>query len=69
MDDFLLVAGGIVVGHGHDMVGTEHLDVLVTKGVECLGTGYLMGIKAVNIQLGGTVLHVLYDVGIPNLVK
>ena len=69
VDALLLVAGGVVVGHGHDVLGAEHLDALVAQGVEGLRTRHLVGIEAVNIQLCGSVLHVLHHVGIPYFVE
>jgi hypothetical protein len=51
------------------MVRSEHLDALVAQGVESLRTCYLVCIEAVYVKLGGTVLHVLYYVGVPDFVK
>ena len=49
VNGFLLVAGGVVVGHGHHLLGAEHLQPLVPQRVERLGRGYLVGIQPVDV--------------------
>ena len=69
VDALLLVAGGVVVGHGHDALGAEGLDTLVAQGVEGLRRGHLVSVEAVDVELSGAVLHVLHDVGVPDFIE
>ena len=65
----LLVAWSVMVGHGHHMIGAEHADILVSECVERLRCGHLMTVEAVDIKLCGTILHLLYYVGVPDLIE
>ena len=44
VDDLLLVAGGVVVGHGYDLLRAEDPQSLVPQCVEGLRAGHLMGV-------------------------
>ena len=69
IDALLLVAGSIMVGHCHHLLGTEHADVLVPQCIKCLRCRHLMAVQSVYIQLCGTVLYLLYYVGVPDFVE
>ena len=66
---FLLVAGGVMVWHGHHLLGTEHPNLLVAQCVKRLWRCHLMTIKAVNIELRWAVRHILHHMGIPDFVE
>ena len=69
IDTLLLVAGCVMVGHCHHLLGAEYTNVLVSQCIECLWCCHLMAIEAVDIKLCGTVRYILYYVSIPNLIK
>ena len=69
VDTLLLVARSVMVGHSHHMIGAEHADVLVSQCIERLRCGHLVTVEAVDIKLCGTVLHLLYYVGVPDLIE
>ena len=69
VDAFLLVTRSVMVGHCHHMIGAEYADVLVSECVERLRCGHLMTVEAVDIKLCGAIFHLLYYVGVPNLIE
>ena len=69
VDTLLLIARCVMVGHGHHMIGAEHADVLVSQCIERLRCGHLVTVEAVDVKLCGTILHLLYYVGVPDLVE
>jgi hypothetical protein len=58
-----------MVGHGHHMVGAEYADVLVSECVERLWCSHLMTVEAVDVKLSGTILHLLYYMGVPDFIE
>ena len=53
----------------HRLVRPENLDSPFIQSGKGLGAGYLMDQVPVDIQYAGTVLDLLYHVGVPYLVK
>ena len=58
-----------MVGHSENLLRAQDADAFVAKRVERLRRRNLVEIQTVDIELGGTIGHVLHDMSIPNLVK
>ena len=65
----LVVGGCVVVWHAEDMVWTKALEAATAHPLKSLWAGHLVAVKAVNIQLSGSVLHYLHYMSVPYLVK
>ena len=69
-DGFVLVVGRcVVVGHTENLLRAETLESAAAHSLESLRAGHLVSIEAVNIELVGTVFHVLHHVLVPDFVK
>ena len=69
-DGLVLVVGlYVVVRHGKDLLGAEHLQSALAQALESLWSSHLVAVETVDIQLSGTVLDNLNDVAVPNLIK
>ena len=65
----LVVSRRVVVRHTVDLLWAKALQATTAHTFKSLRTGHLMAIESVDIELSGTIFHLLHHVGIPNLIK
>ena len=65
----LIVRRGVMVRHTEYLLGTETLQTTGAQAVEGLGRSHFMTVESVDIQLCGTVVHLLDDMPVPDLIE
>ena len=65
----LVVRRRVVVRHTEDFVRPEAFEASLPHSFESLRRSDFMAVKPVDIELSGSVFHVLHHMGVPNLIE